>query len=118
MKKNSLRFFSALLLLSLLFMGQSTTLVFATHHWFDLLSSSVSSQAWQYTGPDSGIIYAVAIDPNDPSILYASSDDGVLFKSTDGGATWDDIVFFQYQVSLTALAIDPQASTTIYVGNT
>jgi hypothetical protein len=42
---------------------------------------------------DGGIIWALALDPVDPRVLYASSFNsgaaGSLFKSVDGGVNWD-----------------------------
>src|SRR5262249_56698022 len=33
-------------------------------------------------------VNTIAINPQSPNILYAGSDGGRLFKSTDGGASW------------------------------
>jgi hypothetical protein len=44
-------------------------------------------------GVDSGGQWTMAIDPNDPKILYTNSGYGRngLFKSTNGGVDWDDV---------------------------
>ena len=41
--------------------------------------------AYPVTGP----IFALAVDPKTPTILYAATGSGVA-KSTDGGLTWND----------------------------
>ena len=42
---------------------------------------------WTSKGPDGGIVDTLAVHPNNPSTVYASSA-GVLYKSVDAGATW------------------------------
>jgi photosystem II stability/assembly factor-like uncharacterized protein len=61
-------------------------------------------------GPDGASVAVLAIDPVNSAIVYAGTDHGV-FKTTDGGQIWR-AAGPAGQVS--ALAIDPQAPTTIY----
>jgi photosystem II stability/assembly factor-like uncharacterized protein len=55
-------------------------------------SSSVPAQAgfdeWTSTGPYGGNIVAIAVDPIDPGVVYAQTDTGHVFKTTDGGTAW------------------------------
>jgi photosystem II stability/assembly factor-like uncharacterized protein len=44
--------------------------------------------AWSALGPDGGAAFSLAVDPDDPSIVYAGSDAGI-YKSTDDGDTWE-----------------------------
>ncbi len=64
----------------------------------------------------SGFIRDLAIDPADPSTLYAAtSSNSSVYKSTDGGATWsagDGIT----SLVILSLAVDPLASGTVYAG--
>ena len=57
---------------------------------------------------------AVAIDPFNPSIVYATSSSGVI-KSTDGGTTWRQLGCCAG--GITAIAIDPQHPQNIYVAS-
>jgi len=59
----------------------------------------------------------LAIDPKNPSIIYAGPGNG-LFKSTDGGFNWVSIdKDIRVPVYLTnVLAIDPQTPSTLYAG--
>ncbi|MCY4588349.1 MAG: hypothetical protein OXB98_20160 [Bryobacterales bacterium] len=62
---------------------------------------------------------SIAIDPNDSQVLYAVQSsivvpgNGVLFRSSDGGAQWTHINIRSAGLSL---KIDPNDSDTIYVG--
>jgi photosystem II stability/assembly factor-like uncharacterized protein len=62
-----------------------------------------------YTSP----IFALAIDPDDPSVLYAGTREAGAFKTTDGGQTWtpiNDGIPTDYGddlVEVNALAVDP-----------
>src|SRR5438093_7601673 len=60
------------------------------------------------------VITALAIDPLTPTTLYAWTNGGGLFKSTDGGANWSATGL--NNISLRALAIDPIIQTTMYAG--
>ena len=42
---------------------------------------------WTSSGPEGGLIRSLAIDPTSPSTLYAGTDGGGVFKSTNGGGT-------------------------------
>src|SRR5439155_25034317 len=46
---------------------------------------------WASNGPEGGGIRALAIDPRVPATLYAGTDGGGMFKSTNGGAGWTAI---------------------------
>jgi photosystem II stability/assembly factor-like uncharacterized protein len=69
-----------------------------------------------------GGVETLAIDPENPATIYAGTTVGGVVKSTDAGETWTTAntglptpvgLFSFYQV--TALAIDPTVSTTVYI---
>jgi photosystem II stability/assembly factor-like uncharacterized protein len=69
--------------------------------------------------PDNGLTSAIAVNPNNPSIVYQGTAGGGVWRTNDSGATWTPI--FDQQISLgvgnpSALAIDPNDTNTIYVG--
>jgi hypothetical protein len=47
--------------------------------------ASAGVDVWTRHGPEGGHVRALAVTP---SAVYAATDAGGLFKSTDGGATW------------------------------
>jgi len=67
-------------------------------------------------------VNALAIDPITPTTLYSGTgypDFGTgrgVFKSTDGGGTWNGVSAGLPSVVVHALAIDPTAPTTLYAG--
>jgi photosystem II stability/assembly factor-like uncharacterized protein len=72
---------------------------------------------WTNTGPEGGIIYALAIDPQTPTTVYAGTYEGGVYKSTNGGGDWTSINTGLTGNYICALAIDPQTPTTVYVGS-
>jgi photosystem II stability/assembly factor-like uncharacterized protein len=67
--------------------------------------------AWRSNGPQEAI-YALAIDPINPNVIYAGARSGVL-KSTDGGASWKNTGLTHVTLSL---AIDYTNPNIIYAG--
>ena len=56
------------------------------------------AEQWRYLGLENEIVTAIAVDPIDPKIIYVGTRYGFsagilgkLFKSTDGGTTWDTL---------------------------
>ncbi|MEJ8849517.1 hypothetical protein [Variovorax rhizosphaerae] len=63
-----------------------------------------------------GRVRALAQDPRNPFVLYAGTAMGGVFRTTDGGDTWDHIGQPEDAFAVGALAIDPNQPTVIYVG--
>jgi hypothetical protein len=47
-----------------------------------------SAQSWIAVGPPGGSVRALAADPARPGRLYLGTADGMLYRSEDGGASW------------------------------
>ncbi|HXU06248.1 MAG TPA: choice-of-anchor D domain-containing protein [Polyangia bacterium] len=91
-------------------------------------TSSLNGTVWSPIGPSavaqgSGLVNgrtaAIAINPNNPKLIYQGSEGGGLWRTIDGGTNWAPL--YDAFVSLgigepSAVAIDPNATTTIYVG--
>ena len=72
---------------------------------------------WTSTGPFGGPCRDVVIDPTDASKVYAACSFGV-FRSLNGGSTWEDIGHGLTSLSADALAIDPTTPSTLYLSST
>jgi hypothetical protein len=71
---------------------------------------------WTTTGPEGGNIFALAIDPNTPAMVYAGTYGGGVFKSTNDGGNWTAINTGLTNTYVYALAIDPDTPATVYAG--
>lgn len=83
--------------------------------------SEDGGNSWQpaNTGIQNRVLWALAIDPQTPTTLYAAGSvstgfETVLFKSTDAGATW--AALSSLSTFPRALAIDPQSPAIVYAG--
>ena len=70
-------------------------------------------------GTLSGLVTDIAIDPSGTTdtILYVASDAGGLWKSVDGGASWQPKTDSMPAISMGAVALDPNSPTTVYAGS-
>ena len=80
-----------------------------------LAASRLAAGSFQWTshGPWGGPLSAVASCPSQPQVLYAGSPYGNIFRSLDGGQTWETRhhVLFAY---VSALAVSPSNPDTVY----
>ena len=72
---------------------------------------------WTTEGPFNigARINTVAVQPNNPNIIYVGFADGGVWKTTDGGAQWLPIFDKQTFLAISDIEIDPKNSNTIYV---
>ena len=82
-----------------------------------------AGKTWKYAGlKDTRTISAIVVDPHDPDVVYAASMGHVfapnpergVFKSTDGGKTWQKILFVDDKTGAIDLVMDPQAPNVLY----
>jgi len=66
--------------------------------------------------PGNGRINAIAIDPNNSNILYIGSPSGGVWKSIDGGATWNTTFDYTPRIGVSTIVIDKNNSSNIYIG--
>jgi hypothetical protein len=66
----------------------------------------------------SGRITAIAVDPADATAntVYVGGAAGGVWKTTDGGTTWNSLTDGQPSLAVGSIAIDPNNHLTIYVG--
>src|SRR6266853_789344 len=73
--------------------------------------------SWTGIGPGGGIALSLAVDPATPTTLYAGTQGGGAFKSTNGGTSWNAVNSgLPLNAVVRALAVDPTIPTTLYAG--
>jgi photosystem II stability/assembly factor-like uncharacterized protein len=98
---------------------------------------AASEETWVSIGPYgiplsnndviSGQVNAIAVHPKDANILYIGASEGGVWKTTDGGGSWEPLTDFNLNrnipsgverstLSIGSLAIDPSSPETVYVG--
>jgi hypothetical protein len=92
------------------------------------LASSVNGLVWRPIGPvgidegtsvANGRIDSIAVNPNNPNVIYIGATDGGIWKTIDAGAHWTPLTDHQPMLAIGepgAIAIDPNNTDTLYVG--
>ncbi len=77
------------------------------------------SDEWTQQGPGNlgGRVNAVAVDPGNDDIIYAGFARGGLWKTIDGGGTWEPLWDDQLTQAVSAITIDPTNSNIVYAGS-
>jgi len=82
-----------------------------------LFFAEVGSAQWRQTGPFGGNAEIIVADPQDPNTLFAATKNTLLYRSTNGGDTWNFLPFPRVlSATLHTLVIDPTQHTTLYAG--
>jgi len=91
-------------------------IIYAGTYNSGIFKSTDGGMNWTTKGLENTFdVIAIAIDPSNPEILYASTEtDYGLFKSVDGGNSWTNIGFDYHNVF--SIAIDPLQPSWVYVG--
>ncbi|HEX8097866.1 MAG TPA: hypothetical protein VF507_07515, partial [Pyrinomonadaceae bacterium] len=80
-------------------------------------------QTWTHLGlRDGQQIGAIIVDPRDPNRVYVAvlghpsgpNEERGVFRSTDGGQTWERVLYKDENTGAIALAFDPRDARTIY----
>jgi photosystem II stability/assembly factor-like uncharacterized protein len=76
-----------------------------------------ASGEWRATGPFGGDAELVRVVPKSRGFVIAGTHNGLLFTSSNGGASWTNIAFEgQLSGTLHALEVDPRSTGTWYAG--
>jgi len=81
-------------------------------------AQSISSTPWTLEGPTNigGRINALAEDPNDSNTLLAGTVTGGIFRTTNGGATWEPVFDDKNYLSIGDITYQPGSSSVVYAG--
>ncbi len=88
-----------------------------------IFKSTDAGETWQYLGlAQQGIISKIRIDPSNPQVLYAATmgnpfvrdNERGIYKSTDGGQHWTQVLFVSNQAGASDLVINPANPQVLY----
>lgn len=89
--------------------------------WADSITAYAPAGAgtpWVSVGPRNinGRVKSIAVHPTNPDILYVGAASGGVWKSTDGGQSWDPLWNDQSVLVIGSIALAPSDPDTIYAG--
>ena len=104
-------------------MGEHAVRGVMTHHGDGMYKSTDAGKTWKKIGLDATHhIARVVVDPKNPNIvfvaaqgsLYSSSNDRGIYKSTDGGLTWNKVLYVDDKTGCAELSMDMNNPTILY----
>jgi photosystem II stability/assembly factor-like uncharacterized protein len=88
-----------------------------------IYKSTDGGKTWTYMGlGETHIISRILVDPGNPDVVYVaalghlfgSNPDRGVFKTTDGGHTWQKILYVNDETGAISLAMDPSNPSVVY----
>ena len=104
-------------------MGEHAVRGVMTSHGDGVYRSTDAGKTWKKMGlDDSQHISRIAIDPRNPNVvfvaaqgaLYSGSRERGVYKSTDGGATWKNVLFVDEKTGAVELSMDMNNPRILY----
>ncbi len=82
------------------------------------VTSATANLVWRNIGPANmgGRVADVEGVPGNPNIVYVGTGSGGVYKTTDGGVTWDSIFDRQSTISVGDIALEPGNPNVVWVG--
>jgi photosystem II stability/assembly factor-like uncharacterized protein len=87
--------------------------------------STDRGRTWTFLGlRDAGLISKIAVDPRDPDVAFAAvlgnafgkSEERGVFRTRDGGDSWEKVLFVADSVGAVDLAMNPRNPRILYAG--
>ncbi len=104
-------------------MGEHAMRGVMTHHGDGVYKSTDAGKTWKKTGLEqTQHIARIVIDPTDPNTvlvaaqgaLYSASQQRGIFKTTDGGATWKNVLYVDDKTGCAELSMDMNNPRILY----
>lgn len=95
----------------------------STSYGNGVYKSTDGGDNWQYMGlPDSERIGKIVVDPKDSNTVYVAvlghlwngNENRGLYQTTDGGKTWNKILYVDADTGCTDVVLDPQEPNVVY----
>jgi photosystem II stability/assembly factor-like uncharacterized protein len=86
---------------------------------FDAITFSLPPEQYypwtQTSGPYGGFVSTIEMDPSDPQVLYAGGTGGSVFKTTNGGSSWQRLAqVARPNQEISNILIAPNSPQTVY----
>ena len=90
-----------------------------------LYKSTDAGKTWQYAGlRETRAIGRIVVDPSNPDLVLAAAlghpfgdnPERGIFRSTDGGAHWQNVLFVDAKTGASDIAFDPSNAQVLYAG--
>ena len=91
----------------------------ATPQWVALGPSPIPNGQILGGGPEvpvSGRVSAIAVDPKDPNLVYVGGAQGGVYRSRNGGKTWEQLLGGALNFAIGSITVDPVDSTKVLIG--
>ena len=92
---------------------KNKTIQSPTSNWSSIGPAVVDNTSTKTAGQ--GRVNAIALDPNNPNIIYVGAPAGGIWKSTNNGIDWTPLADNLPQIGVSGIAIDPNNSDIIYI---
>ena len=78
----------------------------------------ISRGSWTWLGPGNigGRVRAIVIHPTTTTTMWAGSVSGGIWKTTNGGVSWQSLDDFMANMAVSTLVMDPSDPNTLYAG--
>ncbi len=85
-----------------------------TDTWVELGPSRVDSIAGGYS-PGIGRVLDLYVNPNDDNLMFLSSEAGGLWKTTNGGQTWQNLTDNLFSAGINTFTVNPNNVNDVYI---
>ncbi len=104
-------------------MGEHAVRGVMTSHGDGVYRSTDAGRSWTHLGLDrTRAISRIVVHPSDPDVVwvaaqgapYGPTEDRGIYRSTDGGATWEKVLYVSETAGASDLSIDPNNPRILY----
>ena len=77
-----------------------------------------ATTSWTWLGPGNvgGRIRSIVVDPDDPDTMWIGSVGGGIWKTTNGGASWEPVNDFMANLAVSTMVMNPVSHSVMYAG--